>query len=187
MLLKTLQIEKQKCVLKNGVQYSSWLRKPKFWMLPTFLMLFFKFSLYNTTCKKILKSDCIIPLQGEFLIMKTVLKTVLFCLMLVLFACSSEQQYGAIPASMQQTTVKDIVLNPASDGKEVLIKGKITTQCGSNGCWFFLNDGTGQILVQLSALNLGLPPSTGKTAEVYGIVNIVNQQVAVNARGLKVK
>lgn len=119
--------------------------------------------------------------------MKTFLKAVLFCLIPVILACASEQQYGAIPASMQQTTVKDIVLNPASAGKEVLIRGKITSQCGSNGCWFFLNDGTGQILVQLAALNLGLPPSAGKTAEVYGIVNVINQQAAVNARGLKVK
>ena len=101
------------------------------------------------------------------------------------FGCSSGEKYGTLNSSAPAVQVKDILLDPANAGREVRVKGKITVQCASSGCWFFLQDGTGQILVDLKGLGLGLPQRSGKTAEVSGKVNVDGEgQATLEAKGL---
>lgn len=57
------------------------------------------------------------------------------------------------------------------DGRIVIVRGKITTQC-PQGCRFNLDDGTGVLFVELvdKALERALPPgSIGKQIEVRGV------------------
>jgi uncharacterized protein YdeI (BOF family) len=55
--------------------------------------------------------------------------------------------------------------------KEVVLKGKIVQECGS-GCWFIIQDSTGQIYVDLAPSNLVIPQKVGSTAKVSGVVTI---------------
>ncbi len=55
--------------------------------------------------------------------------------------------------------------------KPVILNGKIAMQC-STGCWFILNDGTGQIFVDLNASNMTIPQKRGATVKVFGKVSL---------------
>jgi len=59
----------------------------------------------------------------------------------------------------------------AYDGKEVVVKGKISSECGS-GCWFMLDDGTGILYVDLAPNNFAIPQMQGSTVEVKGIIHV---------------
>ncbi|MCX7770389.1 MAG: DNA-binding protein [Proteobacteria bacterium] len=116
--------------------------------------------------------------------MKKIIYLILF---IALFACGSEQ-YGSIPPNANKIKVKDAMLNVEHLNKEVILEGKIVTQCAANGCWFFLRDDTGQILVDLKPLNLGLPQRTGKTAVVSGVlIKEPSGQIIISAKGLLIK
>ncbi|MEW6676214.1 MAG: hypothetical protein AB1348_09495 [Nitrospirota bacterium] len=52
--------------------------------------------------------------------------------------------------------VKEVYLNPALQGKVVNLEGEIVSQCFSAGCWFFLKDETGAILIDLAPSNLSI-------------------------------
>lgn len=111
------------------------------------------------------------------------------CIFLFTFflACTSEK-YGTISSNLPQITVKDAMLNSSYLNTEVKLQGKIVTQCAASGCWFFLKDDTGQILVDLKPLNLGLPQRTGKTAVVNGIlIKEPSGQTIISAKGLMIK
>jgi len=66
--------------------------------------------------------------------------------------------------------IQDIVKDePAYDGKNVVVEGKIETECAS-GCWFILNDGSASIYVDILPSNFVIPQKSGKEAKVYGVV-----------------
>jgi uncharacterized protein YdeI (BOF family) len=66
--------------------------------------------------------------------------------------------------------IQDIITNePAYDGKNVLIEGKIETECPS-GCWFILNDGSASLYVDILPSNFVIPQKSGWQAKVYGEV-----------------
>lgn len=74
------------------------------------------------------------------------------------------------PAELKNETTKiqDIIKNePAFDGKYVVIEGKIDSECGS-GCWFIVDDGTGQLYVDINPNNLVIPQKRGSQVKVYG-------------------
>lgn len=107
-------------------------------------------------------------------------------LMLLFISCSSEK-YGILSDGAPEIKVKEAILNESYLNKEVKIKGTIAIQCLSSGCWFFLKDDTGQILVDLKPLNLGLPQRSGKKATVSGIVTKESSgQIVISARGLSI-
>lgn len=117
----------------------------------------------------------------------TVIALTAFLLVAALSACGEKQRYGTVNTSLPLSSVKQVIMNPSLVGTEVRIEGTITTQCASSGCWAFVDDGSGQILVDLKALNLGLPMSTGRKASVSGVVTPFNSQVLVDARGIEVR
>ena len=76
------------------------------------------------------------------------------------------------PAELKGEVVRiqDIVKDePAYDGKNVVVEGKIETECAS-GCWFILNDASASIYVDILPSNFVIPQKSGKEAKVYGEV-----------------
>ncbi len=83
-------------------------------------------------------------------------------------------QPSAVPSATPGVTNGAIIQDPASfEGKELVLSGKIATECGS-GCWFLLDDGTGQIYVDLAENNFAIPQLQGSTATVKGIIRVEN-------------
>ncbi len=67
-----------------------------------------------------------------------------------------------------------IIKDPAAfEGKTVVLKGKIESECGS-GCWFLLDDGTGQLYVDLAKNNFAIPQLQGSTVIVKGVIGVEN-------------
>ena len=103
-----------------------------------------------------------------------------------LLACAKAERYGAVDTTAPAVQVKDVLLGDWG-GKDVRLSGKIAMQCASSGCWLFLDDGTGRMLVDLAGLGLGLGPRSGKKAVVSGTVVVdPNGQAKINAKGLEV-
>ena len=109
------------------------------------------------------------------------------CCALLLAGCARKERYGRVDAAAPAVQVKDVMLSESYGGKDVRMSGTIVMQCASTGCWFFLDDGTGRMLVDLKALGLGLGPRSGKKAVVSGTVIVDQQgQALLSAKGLEV-
>ena len=96
--------------------------------------------------------------------------------------------YGrAIPADMAVTAAKEILANPqAWDGKDVLVVGRITSECPSGG-WIWVQDSTGQIYVNMHPTNVFIPQAVGKTVRAMGKVVLESGQPSVVGYGLELK
>jgi len=57
------------------------------------------------------------------------------------------------------------------NGTDVVVEGTIATEC-SSGCWFFLDDETASIYVDILPSNFVIPQKRGEDARVYGTVVI---------------
>jgi len=109
------------------------------------------------------------------------------CVAIGAAACAKKETYGTIDKSAPAVKVKDVLLSDAYGGKTVRMSGTIVLQCASTGCWFFLDDGTGRMFVDLQGLGLGLPQRGGKKALVSGTVIIDGEgQAKLAAKGLEV-
>ena len=116
--------------------------------------------------------------------MKRIALTIL--LGLALAGCAAEKYGSGIDGAVRKVQVKDIMLYPELQGKRVTLEGKIVTQCMSNGCWFFLEDGTGKVFVNLAPGNLSLPDKMGRPAKVTGIVSTAKDAYQVIAEGVEI-
>ena len=96
--------------------------------------------------------------------------------------------YGkAIPADMAVTTAKEILTNPqAWEGKDVLVTGKITSECPSGG-WVWVQDSTGQVYVNMHPTNVFIPQHVGKNVRAMGKVVLESGQPSVVGYGLELK
>lgn len=115
-------------------------------------------------------------------------KRIVYCLvlLLILIGCSKENYGGDIDQTAPYVQVKEVFLDPSLIGKRVNLKGVIVTQCQSSGCWFFLHDGTGQIFINLAPKNFTLPPKTGKSARVTGIVSEMEKNKFIIAEAVEI-
>lgn len=75
------------------------------------------------------------------------------------------ESYGAEATQFTAVTVKDLYSGTLDTSQIVMIEGKITTECPS-GCWFYLQDSTGSVYVQLPEFII--PQKTGSRVRVYG-------------------
>lgn len=76
------------------------------------------------------------------------------------------------PEELQGETVKIVGIvqdSSAYEGKNVLIEGKIETECPA-GCWFIVNDGTASLYVDILPSNFVIPQEAGSRVKVYGEV-----------------
>ena len=96
--------------------------------------------------------------------------------------------YGkAIPADMAVTTAKEILDNPqAWEGKDVLVAGKITSECPSGG-WIWVQDSTAQVYVNMHPTNVFIPQAVGKPVRAMGKVVLESGQPSVVGYGLELK
>lgn len=106
---------------------------------------------------------------------------------LLVAGCSAEKYGLGIDSSAPVVMVKDIVLRPELQGQQVTLEGRIVSQCQSNGCWFFLQDTTGHVFINLGPNNFALPARMGKQARVTGIVAASPEGYQLIARGVEVK
>jgi hypothetical protein len=77
-----------------------------------------------------------------------------------------------LPAELQRdaTSIKDIIQNTAAyDGKEVVVAGKIQTECPA-GCWFIVDDGSASIYIDIFPSNFVIPQEAGSHVSVFGTV-----------------
>lgn len=104
-----------------------------------------------------------------------------------LIGCSAEKYGTGVDAKIAAVKVKEIFLDRNPVGKKVTVAGKISSQCGSNGCWFVLQDDTGQVFINLGPNNMTLPPRMNKTAKVTGVVSLVQGELQIIAEGVEVR
>lgn len=105
-----------------------------------------------------------------------------------LVACSGGERYGAgVDPGAPRVQVKDVFLRPDLMGKKVTLEGRITSQCASSGCWFYLQDETGQVFIDLSRNGFELPSLPNKTAIASGTVARNQQAFLLIATGVEVK
>jgi uncharacterized protein YdeI (BOF family) len=105
-----------------------------------------------------------------------------------LVACSGGEQYGAgVDPGAPRVQVKEMFLRPDLMGKKVTLEGRIVSQCASNGCWFYLQDDTGQVYIDLSRNGFELPSLPNRTAIASGTVARSQQAFLLIATGVEVK
>jgi hypothetical protein len=94
--------------------------------------------------------------------------------------------YGkAIPKDMTVTSAKAILDNPQDwEGKDVLVAGKITSECPSGG-WVWVQDSTGQVYVNMHPTNVFIPQAVGKPVRAIGKVVLESGQPSVVGYGLE--
>lgn len=93
--------------------------------------------------------------------------------------------YGrAIPADMAVTRAVDIHNDPqAFEGKDVLIAGKITSECPSGG-WIWVRDESGDIYVNMHPTNVFIPQRVGRNVRAMGKVVLESGSPQVVGYGL---
>ena len=106
---------------------------------------------------------------------------------LILAGCGDEKYGAGIDASAQAVKVKDIFLKKDLLGQKVTLEGKIVSQCQSNGCWFFLQDETGQLYIDMATNKFSLPAMPNKQVAASGTVARSRNNFALVATGVEVK
>lgn len=98
---------------------------------------------------------------------------------------NKSERYGVDIAEKEVTSVKDIYTNPSEYlGQTVRLEGKIVREC-SSGCWFFLEDETGTIFVDINPSGLSIPPKVGKKVVVEGVPENKNGRITINGKGVE--
>lgn len=119
-------------------------------------------------------------------VMKKNLLLVFFTILILVAGCSAEQYGAGVNKSVPSVKIKDVILNPSYVNQVVNLEGIIVSQCLSNGCWLFLNDGTGQIFVDMAPHGFSLPSRPGKKAKVTGLVVQGQNGLQITAHGIEV-
>jgi uncharacterized protein YdeI (BOF family) len=119
--------------------------------------------------------------------MKNILLTTFLLLFLALTGCSGEKYGSGVDPDAPKVQVQDVFLKQELFGKKVTLEGKIVSQCQSNGCWFYLQDETGQIYIDLAKSQLTLPSRPGKQVLASGTVGRTKQSYLLVASGVEVK
>jgi len=112
-------------------------------------------------------------------------------LLAVLVGCGTKNKANArgtygkpIPTDLAVTTTKQILDNPNDfEGKDVLVNGKITSECPSGG-WVWLKDNTGEIYVNMHPTNVFIPQKVGSTVKAMGKVILESGRPQIIGYGL---
>ena len=101
-------------------------------------------------------------------------------------AGGAKAQYGKpIPKDMVVTNTKTITANPKDfEGKDVLVQGKITSECPSGG-WVWVHDTSGDIYVNMHPTNVFIPQKVGSTVRAMGTVVLDQDRPQVVGTGLE--
>ena len=113
-------------------------------------------------------------------------------LLVILVGCgtstktSNKAMYGkAIPTDLAVIEAKQILDNPQGfEGKDVLVSGKITSECPSGG-WVWLKDNSGEIYVNMHPTNVFIPQKVGSTVKAMGKVVLESGRPQIIGYGLE--
>ncbi len=98
---------------------------------------------------------------------------------------NNSEKYGVDITEKGVTSVKDILANPDEYlDQTVRLEGKIVRECPS-GCWFFLEDETGTIYVDINPSGLSIPPKVGKKVVVEGVPTNRNGRISIIGKGVE--
>ena len=98
---------------------------------------------------------------------------------------NNSEKYGVDITEKGITSVKDILANPDKYlDQTVRLEGKIIRECPT-GCWFFLEDETGTIYVDINPSGLSIPPKVGKKVVVEGVPTNKNGGVSIIGKGVE--
>jgi len=121
------------------------------------------------------------------LFMKKIWILIFLLVPLLLAGCGNDKYGAGADSAAQKVKVKDLFLQQSLLGQKVTVEGKVGSQCQSNGCWFFLQDDTGQVYIDLSTNQFSLPAMPGKTVVASGTVAMSKQNILLVATGVEVK
>ena len=103
---------------------------------------------------------------------------------LLLSGCA--QQFGqSVDPNAPRSTVIKIIADQSLNNKVINIEGTIFTECEA-GCWFFLKDDTGHILVDLAPNRFTIPMKVGRRVLVTGTVFREKDDVKVIAKAVEI-
>jgi uncharacterized protein YdeI (BOF family) len=119
--------------------------------------------------------------------MKNTLLMAFLLIPLTLTGCGGEKYGAGVDAGAQKVKVKDLFLQQVLLGQKVTLEGRIVSQCQSNGCWFFLQDDTGQVYIDLATNKFSLPTMPNKQVVASGTVARSQQNILLVATGVEVK
>lgn len=115
---------------------------------------------------------------------------VIFIILVSMAGCSgnssnNSEKYGVDITEKGVVNTKDILANPDEYlDQTVRLEGKIVRECPS-GCWFFLEDETGTIYVDINPSGLSIPPKIGKKVVVEGVPTNRNGRVSIIGKGVE--
>jgi len=97
----------------------------------------------------------------------------------------NSERYGVNITEKKVVNVKDIYTNPNEYlNQTIRLEGEIVRECGS-GCWFFLEDKTGTIYVDINPSGLSIPPKVGKKVVVEGVPENKNGRISIVGKGVE--
>jgi len=115
---------------------------------------------------------------------------IVILIILDISGCSSNssdnsERYGVNITEGRVVNVKDIYTNPNEYlNQTIRLEGEIVRECGS-GCWFFLEDETGTIYVDINPSGLSIPPKVGKKVIVEGVPENKNGRISIVGKGVE--
>lgn len=111
--------------------------------------------------------------------------------LLIISGCSSNhssakgESYGVNITEKKVVSVKDIYTNPNEFlNQTIRLEGEIVREC-SSGCWFYLEDKTGTIYVDINPSGLSIPPKVGKKVVVEGVPENKNGRISIVGKGVE--
>ncbi|WP_373498838.1 hypothetical protein [Desulfococcus sp.] len=106
----------------------------------------------------------------------------------LMLSCSGEKYGAGADKGASPVTVKDVYLDRSLHEGLVTLEGTIIGQCGSpDKCWFFMQDETGRIFVNLKPANFSLPAAMGKKVRVTGMIQGAKEGYQLIAQGVEVR
>jgi uncharacterized protein YdeI (BOF family) len=98
---------------------------------------------------------------------------------------ANSERYGVNITEKKVVSVKDIYSNPNEYlNQTIRLEGEIVREC-SSGCWFFLEDKTGTIYVDINPSGLSIPPKVGKKVVVEGVPENKNGRISIVGKGVE--
>ena len=100
---------------------------------------------------------------------------------------NKSEKYGVDITEKRVVSVKDIYTNPNEYlDQTVRLEGKIVRECPS-GCWFYLEDNTGKIFVDINPSGLSMPQRVGKKVIVEGEPKRKDGRIIFIGKGVEIK
>jgi len=109
-------------------------------------------------------------------------------LMLSIVGCAAQgKDFGAEITETNGVPIKDILAKPEQFANHtVRVEGKITDECPAGG-WFFLQDETGTIYVNLHPSYFAIPQAIGRRAVAEGRVRREGTQIEIIGKGVRLE